>query len=500
MENPQAIAELEFENAYPSSKAPRPERSRRAELIKRLPRMAILAFAAVNGGLLAVGAGALDRVVFLITSLLTGCILNTVDPPLYVEFTLALWMFCPFIRRVADYEGGFREPSIFLLVPFLVTLISAVRWRGLLRRHTRGLILPLVLIACAVLVGVNVGLLNGEVTRTAQALVDWVTPICFGLYLAQLYPQYPRLKAAVQRNLLVCGCIVGIYGVYQFLVAPPWDCAWMKNIYIDLVPPSFGQPEPLGIRVFSTMNSPGVLSTWLMVILSIAVSQPGWKGLCVAAPVAAAFLLSQDRTSWIGWLISMLVLLILPAKATGAVIRRRVLWIIASVMVVGSFLLFTPPFDQIVAQRLNTLSALDQDGSVAERVGEYKWVLDYMEREPLGMGIVSAPSFNRMPVDGGPMHLLLAYGWPGAFLFSTGLAALFFPMLFTPVPTDTLAAAARAVLCGLSFQFLSGNVLIGPQGILFWGCLGIFFSSTYYRAAHHSQTAVKYAYATTPGF
>ncbi len=496
MENPRAIGNPYIQEEYLSSEDPGASRWR-ATLIKKLPRMTVLAFVVGNGGLLIVGAGALDRIVFLISSLLTGCILNAIDDPLYVEFTLALWMFSPFIRRVADYEGGFREPSLFLLAPFLVTLISGFRLRGLLRLQTRGLIFPLTLIACALILGVNVGLLNGEAGRTAQALVNWVAPICFGLYLVQLYPQYPRLKRAVQRSLMVCGCIIGIYGLYQFLVAPPWDCAWMKNIYIDLVPPSFGQPEPLGIRVFSTLNSPGVLSTYLMVILSVAVSQSGWKGLCVAAPVATALLLSQDRTSWIAWLISMLFLLILPAKATGAILRRRVLWIIASVTVVGCFLFVTPPFDQIVAQRLDTLSALDKDGSVAERIGEYKWVLNYMEREPLGMGIVSAPAFNRMPVDGGPMHLLLSYGWPGALLFSTGFGMLFFMMLFTPVPSDNLAAAARAILCGLSFQFLSGNVLIGSQGILFWGCLGIFFSSTYYRAAHRSQISLRYAYATT---
>jgi O-Antigen ligase len=496
MENPWVIDRFDIETDYLSRQAPGASRARRAKLIAKAPRITILAFAAINGSLLVVGAGALERIVFLITSLLAGWILIVVDAPLYVEFTLALWMFSPFIRRVADYHGGFREPSIVLLVPFLVTLISVFRLRGLLRPHTRRMILPLAFIACALLLGIDVGLLHGEMARSVQALVDWGTPICFGLYLAQLYPQYPRLKSAIQRSLLVCGCIIGIYGLYQFLVAPAWDCAWMKNIYIDLVPPSFGQPEPLGIRVFSTLNSPGVLSTYLMVILSVAVSQPGWKGLCVAAPVATAFLLSQDRTSWIGWLISMLFLLILPAKATAATLRRRVIWIIASVAVVSTFLLVTPPFDQILAQRLDTLSALDQDGSVAERIGEYKWVLNYMEREPLGMGIVSAPAFNRMPVDGGPMHLLLSYGWAGAVLFSSGFAILFFTMLFTPVPSDTLAAAARAVLCGLSFQFLSGNVLIGPQGILFWGCLGIFFSSTYYRAAHHSQTAVRYAHPT----
>jgi len=458
--------------------------------------MAIVTFAAVNGGLLVAGAGGLDRVAFPITSLLTAYILSTVDATLYVEFTLALWMFAPFIRRIADYEAGFREPSIFLLVPFLVTLMSALRLRGLLRPRIRGLILPLALIALALLFGINVGLMTGEMSRTAQAIVNWVTPICFGLYIAQLYPDYPRLKYSIQRAVLIGGFIIGVYGLYQFLFAPAWDCAWMKNIYIDLVPPSFGKPEPLGIRVFSTLNSPGVLSTFLMVILSVAVSQGGWKGLCVAGPVAVAFLLSQDRTAWIGWLITMLLLLLLPAKATAVTLRRRVLWIIASVAVIGSFLLFTPPFDQIVQQRLDTMSTLDKDGSVAERIGEYKWVLDYMEREPLGMGLVSAPSFNRMPVDGGPMHLLLSYGWPGAVLFSAGVATLFFFMTVTAVPSDTLAATARAILFGLSFQFLSGNVLIGAQGILFWGCLGIFFSSTYYRTWDRKRASLKPVRAT----
>ena len=498
MENAVAIGRLDNAQESLSSENPGPSRIRRAKLIKKLPGMAIVMFAVVNGGLLVAGAGGLDRVTFLITSLLTGCILCAVDAPLYVEFTLALWMFAPFIRRMADYEAGFREPSLFLLVPFLVTLISAFRLRGLLRPRTRGLILPLALIACALLLGINVGLVNGEISRTTQAIVNWVTPICFGLYIAQLYPEYPHLKFAIQRTLLIGGFIIGVYGLYQFLVAPAWDCAWMKNIYIDLVPPSFGQPEPLAIRVFSTLNSPGVLSTYLMVILSIAVSQGGWKGLCVAGPVAISFLLSQDRTAWIGWLITMLSLLLLPAKATAATLRRRVLWIIASVAVVGSFLLFTPPFDQIVEQRLDTMSALDKDGSVAERIGEYKWVLAYMEREPLGMGIVSAPAFNRMPVDGGPMHLLLSYGWPGAVLFSAGVATLFFFMILTPVPSDTLAATARAIIFGLSFQFLSGNVLIGAQGLLFWGCLGIFFSSTYYRAWDRKRASLKTVRATTP--
>jgi O-Antigen ligase len=490
MENSQTIGQPGIESDL-SVENPGSKKTRRARLLKSRPILAILLFAIANGGLLAVGAGALDRYVFLLTSLLTGFVLNKLDAPLFVEFTLGLWMFAPFIRRVADYEGGFQDPSIFLLAPFLVTLLSVLRLRGVMRPRTRALILPIVLIASAVLLGINIGLLNGEISRTLQAIVNWGAPLCFGLYLAQLYPQYPRLRTSIQRSFLVCGCIIGVYGVYQFLVAPAWDCAWMENIYINLVPPSFGQPEPLGIRVFSTLNSPGVLSTYLMVILSVAVSQPGWKGLFVAAPAAMSLLLSQDRTSWISWAIAMVVLLILPARATAGLLRRRVIWIIASVSIVGSFLLVTPPFDQIIAQRLDTLSSLDQDGSLAERKGEYKWVLNYMENKPLGIGISSAPEFNLMPVDGGPMHLLLSFGWPGAVMFTCAVAMLFLLMLFTPVPSDTLAAAARAILCGLCFQFLSGNILIGAQGILFWGCLGIFFSSAYYRAKDPAGVALK---------
>lgn len=491
MENSPTIGEPGIESEDLSLDDSGTKKTRRASLLKRRPMLAIVFFAIANGGLLAIGAGGLDRFVFVLTSLLTGFVLNKLDAPLYVEFTLGLWMFAPFIRRVADYEGGFRDPSIFLLAPFLVTLISVLRLRGLLRSRTRALIFPIVLIASALFLGINVGLLNGEVSRTAQAIVNWVAPICFGLYIAQLYPQYPRLRASIQRSLLVCGCIIGVYGVYQFLVAPAWDCAWMENVYINLVPPSFGQPEPLGIRVFSTLNSPGVVSTYLMVILSVAVSQPGWKGLFVAAPAATSLLLSQDRTAWLSWALCMLVLLILPARSTAGLLRRRVIWIVASVSIVGSFLLFTPPFDQIIGQRLDTLQSLDQDGSLAERKGEYMWVLNYMENKPMGIGISSAPEFNRMPVDGGPMHLLLSFGWPGAVVFSCALAMLFFLMLFTPVPSDTLAAAARAILFGLCFQFFSGNILIGAQGILFWTCLGVFFASSYYRAKDPAGVALK---------
>ena len=124
MENPWVIDRFDVETEYLSSRAPGASRTRRAKLIAKAPRITILAFAIINGGLLVVRVGLWNVIVFLITSLLAGWILIAVDAPLYVEFTLALWMFSPFIRRVADYQGGFREPSIVLLVPFLVTLIS----------------------------------------------------------------------------------------------------------------------------------------------------------------------------------------------------------------------------------------------------------------------------------------------------------------------------------------------------------------------------------------
>src|SRR5215469_1071936 len=98
MKNPATIGGLDIAQERLSSENSDLSRIRRAKLISKLPRMAIVTFAAVNGGLLVAGAGGLDRVAFPITSLLTAYILSTVDATLYVEFTLALWMFAPFIR------------------------------------------------------------------------------------------------------------------------------------------------------------------------------------------------------------------------------------------------------------------------------------------------------------------------------------------------------------------------------------------------------------------
>lgn len=109
MENPVTIGERDIAQEDISQENPGPSRIRRAKLIRKLPRTAIVTFAAVNIGLLVVGAGALDRVAFLITSLLTAFILSAVDPPLYVEFTLALWMFAPFIRRMAEDQRPLNE-------------------------------------------------------------------------------------------------------------------------------------------------------------------------------------------------------------------------------------------------------------------------------------------------------------------------------------------------------------------------------------------------------
>lgn len=47
--------------------------------------------------------------------------------------------------------------------------------------------------------------------------------------------------------------LVAIYGIVQYLTVPPWDVFWMKHA--DMM--SIGNPYPLEIRVFSTLNSPG---------------------------------------------------------------------------------------------------------------------------------------------------------------------------------------------------------------------------------------------------
>ena len=72
-----------------------------------------------------------------------------------------------------------------------------------------------------------------------------------------------------------------------------------------------GTPEPLGIRVFSTMNSPGPFANVLLAGLLILLTNENFSARprLRAVGYLSFLLLSLVRSAWIGWFLGLLSLL-----------------------------------------------------------------------------------------------------------------------------------------------------------------------------------------------
>ena len=95
--------------------------------------------------------------------------------------------------------------------------------------------------------------------------LEWICPVLFGFFLYSRWQNYPKLERLTKQIFLWCVLITGAYGVIQYLVLPEWDQVWLqKTIEISENARAFGAPEPLKVRVWSTMNSPGVFAQVMM--------------------------------------------------------------------------------------------------------------------------------------------------------------------------------------------------------------------------------------------
>ena len=119
--------------------------------------------------------------------------------------------------------------------------------------------MPAAFIFCfaGVLYGFVVGVLLHPSAEVAFGLLNWITPLRLEAHVAIDWPNYERNKAAILSSFVWGAAAVGVYGIYQFLVAPPWDAFWLQNVTKRFTDPSFGRPEPIMIRIWSTLNAPG---------------------------------------------------------------------------------------------------------------------------------------------------------------------------------------------------------------------------------------------------
>ncbi len=431
--------------------------------------MAILGLLLFTTLCLLAGLGKILNILFPAGSLAVGVFLYLRYPILYVGFTWWVFFLTPFVRRVADYRSGFTDPSPMLLAPLLMATITIITfYRNLPKAHEQGS-LPFVLSAIGVFYGFLVGLINGSPVPAIISLMTWVSPILFAFHLFVNWRDYPSYRENIQRTFLWCVLVTASYGVYQYLVAPEWDCFWLIQTKLYT---SMGNPEPLGLRVWSTMNAPLQFASVMLagnILLFIGQGTLRIPGLAVGI---LSLLLTSVRTVWGGFIIALITLI--GSLKSG--LQIRLMAFILMIFLCTIPLSTVEPFSQVIQSRVASLSNVKDDQSAKDRAELYGRTLNLALSEVIGKG-----SGTLEPIDSGIIELLLTLGWMGAIPYIGGLLLIFYRLFQGSKPkSDPFASAARAIVVGFLPMLAGSNVIIGIPGMVFWGFLGLGMAANKY--------------------
>jgi hypothetical protein len=348
----------------------------------------------------------------------------------------------------------------------LVTFATFVR--HLPRAYHQGG-LPFILAFTAVFYGFLVGLINQSPTAVVLSFLGWLTPILFGFHLFVNWREYPSYRQNIQRTFLWGVLIIGAYGVVQYLVAPEWDRFWLINIKDST---AFGSPEPLKIRIFSTINSPQPFAVIMMAGLLLLFGSKGTLCFPASGVGYLSFLLSLVRTGWLGWFVGLLTLL----NSLKASLQMRLIMTIVIMALLVIPLSTIEPFSGVITSRLQSLSNTQEDTSYQVRSEGYSELFGLAVSEFLGKGVgyVITTNTGLGSNDSGILSLFFTLGWLGTIPYLGGLVLLFFSVFqSSEARSDPFMSAARSIGLGVFVQIGLGAVMLGISGVVLWGFLGI---------------------------
>ncbi|MEO0924434.1 MAG: O-antigen ligase family protein [Cyanobacteria bacterium J06643_13] len=430
--------------------------------------------------------------IFPLGSLGVGIFLYRRYPILYVGFTWWVWFLGIFVRRLIDFRCGFITPWPYALTPILVTSITIATVVRYLPRTYKRHGLPFVLCLFAVFYGFIIGLIQQQVSdydREIIILLTWLSPICFGFHLFVNWKDYPHYRQLIQRVFLWSVIVMGVYGIFQFLVAPGWDKFFLVNSsqFNSAVNSSYmGSPVPLGIRVWSTMGNPMTFSFNLMPgLILLLTSKSSWR---YPANIVGylVLLISQVRTAWYSWLITV-ALYIFSLKEKYQI---RAMVAISLLVLLIIPLANVEPFASVIGSRLETFSNLSTDGSLQSRLGQLEETSSLALGEFLGWGLVApgqSPNGSFSTNDNGYLVILITFGWFGTLIYMSGILMLITES-FRAKNADIFAVASRAIAIGSLARMITSNVSTEQYAMPIWCFLSLAVASHRYYSYQKRQS------------
>ncbi|HEY7623099.1 MAG TPA: O-antigen ligase family protein [Solirubrobacteraceae bacterium] len=385
-----------------------------------------------------------------------------------------VWLLVPGLRRVLALEAPTGASDPLSLAPFLITgcIVSIELYRARMSRFAAGV---LTAAGCGYLIGVPAAISAPQ--AMAFALLAYTVAVgCFVIG----YREPPRIESlTLRRVLLIVTPLLALYGVRQYIgPLPRWDNAWLGSLEGQLT--TVGAPEPGHVRAFATLNSPGTLAAvlGLAAVCFLAQRRFDLAKLAGIALVLTALLLTYTRGAWVGVVVGILVVV--------AASRGRAGW---RVVFVGILLVATlsavagkSATGQTIVGRVHTLGRLGSDRSAQQRVATPQTLIPEAVAAPLGRGLGSAGEASRLTAtptfqntDNGYLSLLYQVGPLGfalvmAAAIAAGVRAVRSVRLHGGEPIDVLVIG---MLGFLAFGLLTGDLLYGITGMIFWYLLGV---------------------------
>ncbi|MDB9306738.1 MULTISPECIES: hypothetical protein [Cyanophyceae] len=420
------------------------------------------------------GAAGLLRLVYPAMALAVAVFLYLRHPILYIGFTWWIWFLTPLATRLVDYRIGWDPTRQMLVAPYLVVFVTIATF---LRHSPRASIqggLPFILAFIGVFYGSLVGLIYNAPVPVARGFLDWLSPIIFAFHLFINWRDYPSYRQNLQRIFLWGVLILGIYGIYQFVVAPEWDRYWLIESKMFT---SSGDPEPFGMRVWSTLHSPGPFAYVMQTGLLLLFTSSGTLIFPASAVGYLSFLLTQVRTSWLGWLLGVVMIF----GSVKARIQMRLIAIILIMLMCVIPLTNIEPISGVVADRLESFSNLENDTSFKERSGSYDRNLSLALSNVLGNGLGNIWKVNEktgqievIVLDSGILDMFFTLGWLGAIPYIGGLILIIFSVLqYNEAKFDSFVSAARAIGLSSCVQLVGNSAMLSVAGMILWGFLAM---------------------------
>jgi hypothetical protein len=411
--------------------------------------------------------GGLLRVVFPLLSLTFGGFLLWRWKPHFVGLVFWLWFITPFVGRIADMQGGWTGANPVGVAPYITAGLVVLPLLSNLQCLRNRMTLPYVCAIASILYGLIIGVRYLPLFNLLRALLDWIVPVVFGLFIYENRRLYPEFRRVIEKSFLYGVLLMGAYGIYQFFALPDWDRIWMLNVQMN----SFGEMNPMKTRVFSTMNAPPVFAAVMACGLLLLFNMKGKLRLLSAACGFTSFVFTLSRAAWLNFAFGCVFL----GFRLGMRTRPRLA--VASLACVAFLIgvMQVPGVRLILQERVRTLAQPGQDVSYSARVEGHEQALLQIAQEPWGEGVGSTDTLHKTegsdafigPHDSTVLEFLFSLGWIGTLIYSLGVLLLGVQLVRTG-RSDPFVVSAQAIMIGFLAQCLLNSVLLGPIGFMVW--------------------------------